>query len=469
LNWLTKYRKAPYGQGPVAQALALACIRRNFGDSILIKQDETAIVPMNLRDFDMIVNLVEGYYPQAFITYRPLRPEEHALANQVFAVFGKPGSAAETAQDVTLQEAYSALLNWWQALPPLARAPQLYTTAPTYQIDFINVMEAIAAKDPHSFLLDNLPVAFGAEAGMAVTQGIVDLLTEQLPQVKAALESTLQRVEERIIEAVRQLFGVQQHAYSGIIEGIADWYDALDSHQRDPHAPWHNNDSKPLAIYLKTLTDLRQTFLELIPASADYGLKRVSDWLTDHVDEYIARLSSGKQRIEAHKLMVESPEVHIQGKYQQEDALISFSDRLVLTLRPKKPGDRIYLAEGLANPTDPAAQRQEYQGEVQLEIKDRTVIRYVSCDADGNWGLVETLELVNEAKKHEIVVQESFKKGPNASFVFPKDKDGFMAACRSLIKLGLSRKVIGFEELRTILQNLMSELDEKQTNKECEK
>lgn len=457
-DWLLKYRKPPYGQGPVALILALACIRRNFGDSILIYQDEITIIPMNLKNSDAVFRLVEGDYPQAFLTYRPLRPEERALSHLIFKIFGSASSAAETVQEVTLQETYSALLDWWHALPPLARAVQLYTPNPTYHTAFVNTMEGITAKDPHSFLLEDLPAAFGMAPGMAVTQDVVDLIEAQIPQIKAALEGALQQVEARIMEAVRQLFDVQQHTYSGIVEGISAWYDALDNHQRDQHAPWHNNDSKPLIIYLKTLTDPRLTFLEYIPASPDYGLKRVADWLTDHVDEYIERIRCGKQRIEDHKLKVEAPEVQLEGKYQREDAVVSFTDKVVLVLRPKKPGDRIYITQGHADPTDPGSQRQEFKGDAQVEIKDRTVIQYVACDADGNWGVVETLELVNEAKKHEITVQESFKKGPNASFVFPKDRDGFVAACRSLLRLGLQRHVITTEELGDIVQKLLDEL-----------
>lgn len=457
-EWLTKYRKQPYGQGPISLSLALACIRRYFGDSVLIKQEESSLIGMTLREFDDIVYLVDGYYAQAFLTYRPLSPEERALANQVFIVFGKASSAAKAVNDVTLQEAYTALLNWWQGLPPLARASQLYTTGPSVLTTFLNTMEAIVSKDPHSFLLDDLPGAFGVDQGMAITQDTVDLLAAQLPNVKQSLEQALQGVEDRIIEAVRQIFDVQQIAYSGIIDAIAAWYDTLDTNQRDSFAPWHDNDSKPLVIHLKTATDLRETFLERIPASPDYGFKRVPDWITDHVDEYTERIRRGKQRIEEHRLKVDAPEIALTGKYQQENSVVTFSDKVIITLKPKKTGDRIYIAEGQADPSSPASARVEYTNEAQIEIRERKVIHYVACDADGNWGRVETLELINEAKKHEIAIQESFTKGPIATFNFPKDTNGFIAACRSLFKLGVDRKVISKQDLENVIKALLEEI-----------
>ena len=42
-EWVAKYRRPPYGQGPVGLVLALACLRRTFGDSIRFKSDENAV------------------------------------------------------------------------------------------------------------------------------------------------------------------------------------------------------------------------------------------------------------------------------------------------------------------------------------------------------------------------------------------------------------------------------------------
>ncbi|MBU2610660.1 MAG: hypothetical protein KJ606_06885 [Chloroflexi bacterium] len=100
--------------------MSLACIRRYFGDSIIIKSDDTAIVGMQLRDFEMVVNIVqERRYPQAFLSYCLLREEERALASKVFEIFAETNTSA--AKNVTLQEAYNALKSWWDVLPPLAR------------------------------------------------------------------------------------------------------------------------------------------------------------------------------------------------------------------------------------------------------------------------------------------------------------------------------------------------------------
>jgi len=449
---LAQYRQPPFGQGPVSLILALACIRRNFGDSIRIKANETDIGDLPLRDFETVINLIEGYYPQAFLSYRPLREEERALANLVYKTFSQIDSAAELDRDVTLHEAYAALKTWWEGLPPVARISSAYSTDDSLDNEFKVTMETMMAKDPHSFLLDDLSTAFGFEAGLAVTTETVDVFQEQLPVVRESIQKTLERIEEQIINAVRELFDAKQHTYSGIMEEITNWYEKLDSNQRDPYAPWQINDSKPLLVHLKTLSNLRETFMEQIPASQDYGLKRVADWITDHTKDYVSRLQQGKEWIEKNHLKVDAPELDFDGKYRQDNNQVAFHDKVVLTIRSKKPGGRIYVAEGMADPLDPNSTRAEFKGEAQLEIREHKTIHYVVQDDDGNWGRVETLKLVNETKKYELDVKQlSMDKDHMVSFVFPQNDDAFAVTLQSLIHFGLKFKVITPEKLAEIL------------------
>lgn len=459
-EWFAKYRKPPYGQGAVSLVLSLAVIRRYFGDSIQIKEDETSIIGMQLKDFETVINLVqEVWYPQAFLSYRLLTGGERDLVGKIYEIFGKPDTAALAAKTITLQEAFNALQAWWNGLPPLARVFSLYPQeAYPHVTDFLSAMEMMASKDPHNFLLDTLPAAFGDGEGLAITNQTVKKLGSSLPKVKEKIEQSLQRVEDRIVDAVREMFGVQQHTYSGIIDAISAWYDGLDSNQRDQVASWHSNDSKPLVVYLKTLTDIKETFLERIPASADYGLKRVQDWITDHTEEYIDHLRRGKQHIEENRLKVEPPDVDVVGKAQRENNQVLFQNKVTIVLRPKNAGDRIFVTEG-SDPTNPDSKREEHKSEVRFDVKDRKTICFAVRDAEGNWGLPQTLELINETKKYEVAVQHGYKKDDStASFTFPKDSDSLAVSFRSLIRVAMQFKVINVDELKKILKSLLDEL-----------
>jgi energy-coupling factor transporter ATP-binding protein EcfA2 len=460
-NWLTTYRQAPYGQGPIALALSLAFVRRLFGDSLVVKAEESAIGELPLNSFDTIVNILSGQYPNAFFTYRRLRSEERVLVNRVFRLFGQVESAADTTRDSTIIEAYNALKNWWEALPPIARVARLYTTGgPTATSRCVAAFEKIAAFDPHAFLVDELPTAFGLEAGTALTSSGVDLIVSELPQVKQTLENALAQVEERIVAEVRRIFAIQQQAYSSITEAITRWYNALDANQRDTSAYWQTNDSKPLIVYLKAITDVRETFLRLIPGNADYNLKPVQDWASDRVTEYTTRLERGKVLIDNNRLKVESPDIIIDGDYEKTNGLYEFKDKVTITLRVKEPTDRIYIVEGNADPLDPASQRTEYNDAEPLSITENKTIRYAVQDADGNWSRVETVALVNAHRKHEIAPpkQLRFGKDQNVSFVFPQDDSSLAVAIRSFFRAAIQYGLVNRSKLETLVRQILDEL-----------
>jgi hypothetical protein len=320
-------------------------------------------------------------------------------------------------------------------------------------------MEMMASKDPHSFLLDELPKVFGDSEGLAITQEMVATLSKELPRLKDVIGHALDQVMDRIVSAARELFGVQQLAYSGLVEGISIWYNGLDSNQRDPYASWQDNNSKPLVQYLKSISDVPETFLERIPGSADYGLKRVQDWVSDHTDEYIERLRQGKQLIEENRLKVDLPEIEALGKFQRDNGRLLFQDNVTIVIRPPHPGDHIYITEGNADPTKADSKRDKHKGEVRFDVKDRKTIRYAVQDAEGNWSLTQTLELVNETKKFEVAVQHGYKKDDStASFTFPKDTESLAVSLRSLIRVALQLKIAEPEQLKQLIQSLLDEL-----------
>lgn len=458
-EFFERYRRF-YGQGNISLAISLACIRRYFGDSIIIKSDDTSIIGMQLRDFETIVNIVQDRrYPQAFLSYRLLRGEERALANKVFEIFTDSDTSA--ARNISLQDAYNALKFWWDTLPPLAHISKLYPSEQfPFVVDFLGVMESIASEDPHNFILDELPKVFGDGEGLAITRDTVKRLEKELPKVKEAVQSAEDQVRERIFAAIQEMFGSKQKVNSSIIEAISKWYGGLDSNQQDHLASWHTNESKPLVIYLKKIdNNLSEVFLERIPASPDYGLRRVTEWVVDHTDEYIERLDRGKQLIEDNRLKVEPPEVIPTGKCQRQDNQILFHDRVTLLIKPKKPGDRLFIVEGNADPTEPSSNAEEHKGEARFEIKDRKTIRYAVRDADGNWSQPQTLELINETKKYEIAVQHSYRKEDSiASFVFPSDEDSLEVSIRSLLRIAMQLKLANVQQIKKLLKSLIDEM-----------
>ena len=295
--------------------------------------------------------------------------------------------------------------------------------------------------DAHAFLFDELPDAFGGEAGALITQQTVETLRTQLTSQKQVLDSALGMVEQQIVEAVRQLFKVEQSTYGDILEAIRTWYNGLDSNQRDTYARWQDNDSKPLALNLKSVETLQDTFLVKIPQA--YGMKAVRDWVSNRVAEYTNRLQSGKERIDANRLKVELPEIEFAGEYTRESGEpLMFKERIELSFKHKDNTARVYVAEGTADPTDPNDARAQVASAVPLVITDNKSIRYAAQDAEGNWSRIEVLQLINQNREFEFQVplQPPLVRLP-ITINCPVDDEKLRVAARSLFRLGLVRQM----------------------------
>jgi hypothetical protein len=464
-EWMRKYRRSPYGQGPVALAMSLAYLCRLFGDSIRIKPDESALGDLQLTSSETIFDIIEGQYPNAFLSYKQLSNNEKALVIAAYACFEESGSAAVRIHTVT--EAYIAIKNWWEQLPPIAHVANLYPkTEYPHTTAFLQVMEKIKIKDAYTFLLDDLPTAFGEDAGIWITPEIVRTIEEHLPREKEALASALSLVETRIMEGVRIMFGVapEKNTYSDIQEAIRAWYNCLDSQQRDAHEPWQNADSRHLLQHLKSIDALPEIFMAKIPQ--DYSMKPAGQWMSDRVDEYLRRLIQAKKRIDDNRIKVKPAQVNFTGNYRSEsNGHIYFKDHITLMLRHDQQDVKIYLAEGGANPTDPNASRAPVRPGEALEIHDNKLIKIAVQDRNGNWSPLEVLTLFNEHQAYEIRLPKQrylAEQAEQATILIPTTPETFAATCRSLFALGLKNDILTIEQLREIIQSLLTDFTREQ-------
>jgi hypothetical protein len=458
-EWVKSYRKPPYGQGPVALALFLGCLRRAFGDSIRFKIDENALGDMPVKSFEDVLALVDGQYPNAFLSYRPLSHFEKAVTRFVYTLFG--GTDSAVSREISVVEAHGALKDWWDKQPPVARTPKLYTgSGSSATVDFINAMQKIDARDAHAFLFEELPPALGMDSTLAVTAATVETFKAELPARKDSIEQGLASIQTRVMEGVRAIFGVQQETWSDIQDAINTWYNGLDNNQRDPIAKWQNADSKPLVIHLRTVTSLPDTFFKTIPASVDYNLRPLEEWMADHVGEYVRRLRQGKERIDANRIKVEPPKVLMQGDYEETaPGKCSFRDELRLSFSHPMLGAKIYLAEGMNNPIDPNSSRELWNGSGPVVIKDNKTVRFAAQDMENNWSQVQTLQLINRNKEFvPSVGQPDLLYGRRSvSFQFPVDLASFRVTCRELFKKGLELGVVTPEELNAAVEAAVEE------------
>ena len=457
---MEKYQRPPYGQGPVALALGLACLRNLLGDSIRFKVDSNAVGDMPLKTFEEVLMLVEGSLPNAFLSYRPLSEWERKLIEKVYSAFGEPGPAGK---EYSLVEAQESLARWWQELSPVAKVVGIYPKNKPETAAFLSLMQQVSSKEPYSFLFDDLPGVFGYEANSQSTSEMVEAVSAGCTELKKRIESGPSLVEERIRKGIRTLFKIDQNTDSDIVEGVVQWYNDLDKHQQDLHANWHNNDSKPLLTLVKTITKLHQTFMVDLPKRQEYGFSAVKDWTTDRVAAYLTQLETGKQHIETNRITVAPPEMEIEPPAERTtENEIAFKGKFDVKFKGPFNGGCIYITEGSADPLDIEAQRHQYSAADPLIISKSKTLKYALLDQDGNWSPVSTVILTNAEAPYvpTIGIPDMLYETRLVQFKL-KDAASMEVACRELFRQCLELGILDASTMEKIVMNALQEAQKK--------
>jgi len=469
--FVNEYRQPPYGLGDIALSLLFATLLRFYGDSIKIKKDEAAIGDLYVADFETVADLVKGNYPDAFVKYREIRPGERELIIESYRLFAGLTSAAQVSVNVT--NAYDAIATWYKELPTVAQVASFYQE-PKYAgaTRFLEILDRLRAQDPHAFVLNELQVVAEYELDELVTPERAQEVLAALEVAKDQIESTLERAQSRIRDGLCDIFGVKGNTWDDVADGVRAWYNNLDSNQRSTTASWHNDASKPLARLFLDLSNPRELFVDKLPERPSYGFGRVRDWNADLTGGYLAKIRDGVAHIEENRIKVLSPEVELEGNYRQEKGNVFFSGPLTLRLSHPDLTVRVFVTDTGTDPITGVKERDEFQGAKSFDIhrltqarRTNVTIEYVPQDAEGNWGIVETLTFFDETLENEIRKPKTlFKEGKvPVKFIFPTNEPGFVTSCRTFFESILENEVVDRGRLRQLVEDILDSLTGRDT------
>ena len=144
-----------------------------------------------------------------------------------------------------------------------------------------------------------------------------------------------------------------------------------------------------------------------------------------------------------------------------------FSGPLTLRLSHSDQNVRVFVTDTGNDPIVDVKERSEFRGSKSFDIhqlvqKRRTslTIGYVPQDAEGNWGIVESLTFFDETLENEIRKPKLlFKEGRvPVKFVFPSTEAGFVRACQTFFESILENEVVDRERLRQLVDGVLDDL-----------
>jgi len=466
-QFLDKYRQPPYGLGPTSLCLFFAGVIRTCGDSIRLKKDLAAIGDTPIKDFDIVYELLEGKHPNAFILHKQLSAEERKFVDGVYDIFSPTKGAV--GEHRTVDEAFRGIRMWWDNLPPVSKAKEIYPDNGT-TVNLIDKLATIEHSDAHTFLFSELQTVYGYDSDVLMTASVLDDVLPNIESDKTRIDEGFDKLKGKLIDMFQEAFSAPGSTYDDIKDAIVNWYNSLDDYQRDLYGDWHSNESKPLIQHLKEITDIGETLVSSLPASQGFGLDAVKDWTLDRCDEYLLKLKEGKAHIESHKLLVNAPLWEITGgdsAYQTggEDNKfqINYRKKSQIEISVPENATKVFVTDNREDPRKRESQRQEIKDTYKLEFKgEHKQIQMVAFDDEGHGSPVVLLNITNEDAKHVIGIAEQqpdiFDKDIHIDFVFPKDADSLLISARSLFDTALKEKVLQRDEAIRILRELLEEI-----------
>ncbi|MHA1795420.1 MAG: hypothetical protein ACTSUK_04865 [Promethearchaeota archaeon] len=410
LQFIRKYRQAPYGLGEVSLQLFMAFLIKYFGDELAYKKDPNAPGEITVKSFEQIVDMVNSPDPQAVLEKRNLDTLQKEYLVELYKIF----STKQLSMGMTprLAEVKTEMQNWWDQLPIAARTEDFYSDE--WVKKFLQLMKSISHYDAFHFLFYKLQTIWGYEEEERLDEKMKQTIIKGLISLKAKIEDKINKIEDAIFKGFCDIFNSKGHTYSDLEEAIQKWYNSLDANQTDLSAHWHTQQTKPLITYLKDTQNLRQTIFERIPGSNDFGLGKIRDWNTDNINVYLEKVRVGLKTIEDNRILVDLPLIEVkeaekQQGYGNNEIVIIYDDDIDSQLVIKVPynAKEVWIGYKGEDPRSDSAQKEKIKTVTEIKVdKKISPLTLVSVDGEGNFS--QTLTIKFQEKFKQLIKEDVF-------------------------------------------------------------
>jgi len=458
-----KYTAPPYGLGPISLSIFLSIVLKRYGDSVRLKKEETEIGDIKIKDLDVICSLIRGDYPNAVLVYRKITRDERAFLNNLFDVF-----STETPQKIgerSVFETYDSIRRWWDSLPTISKSPIYEVKRSSSLPKLLGIFSKISETVPHDFVFGKLQTIYDYDEDELITKSKATDILAKLKSDKRSIDEGFDHVGSKIQNGVKNIFSIEGNTFEDLRRGIREWYNTLDSNQRDLDATWHTDESKTLIRRLGQVLDISDTLLVSIPGDPGFGLGAVKDWTSDRSQDYIHKVEMGKEQVENNRIKVDQPVWKVQSSHKtkieksKKGATVSYRLSAKLEVTPPAEDTLVFATSNGEDPQDSKSQRSEIRATKAIDVDGgQKKFRLITRDEEGNWSKEVEINFIDSEKKHEIRIGGGFGKDEIfVQFVFPVDKQSFKTSIRSLVGESLRQQIIDKETMKQILMELLRE------------
>jgi len=444
-----------YGQGEIAITLMLLMARRYYGDGLRFKRELNALTDLRFESVEDILQLINGEIPSAVILFEPVSKEDRDYFTKVYQIFTTKTDSADAEHSIS--DSFQAINGWWDSLPIIAKSESFYHAD---EKPFFDCLCQIKTKDPFNFIKHDLIEVLGLIPGEKITENKLSIIEERIKSFKSAAENIPENVKNDILELVMNVFEATSALDIDIQDAIRKWHnDELNSAQKDPHSPFHNNDSKPLILKARNLSNIRELLFYTLPEA--YGFNPVENWSADLKKDYVNKIARGKKHIEENSPHISELKLYMDNIQKQQDNQVIYQGELKLHGATEDGEGVIYYTDDSSDPSRESSNRQRLIPGQELIIKDNRTVKLVVSDQKGNYGVIKTINAFNDLDKYKIKRPKMTMDDESVNFIFPKDKTATQITLSSLFNELIKTNWLNADDLEKLIQSIFDKLREK--------
>lgn len=433
---LSEMTEAPYGLGPYALALFLACAIRHFGDEIRLKVNPAGLGYSDTSDPETIIDVATGKFPLATLERRPLTPATAKLINEIFNLFTSEPAAAGT--QLTLAETWRAIQGWWKERTRLERAVGVYNDDSSAQslVDFLT--NNAEGNGGSQILLEQIKLSYGYNPDAELGDVEAGEIIEELLKDKREIETRASTIKTNIVSQLSKLFRPEGDTYQDYTNSINIWLKSLHSEQKLLNADWQTPSTKTVLEALQKLVDIEKTFLEVIPNANGFTLGKVDDWSYDQTTGYVNKFQDALVKIETSLPKVPAPiftcTSELTQSYQGTWA-VKYHGSTKLTVSVPEDGVKVRVTKN----EDPLTAKQFLSVEGishEIEVAESCTYYLVTLDGQNNTSKVEQITFTNLDDESKLILEPTLKLYPGEKiyrFKNPGDKAGLIVLLKDII------------------------------------
>ena len=448
-TFLEEARNAPFGVGGTPLMLSLAHVIRAYGERLIVYKDSTRMIDQPLRSYDDLVSIVSDPATKTVFVVRDISKPQISLIDLVAtAVDAPPLKHGETR---SLKSAFEMIQQWWDSLPAVSKILSLYEKDRQPRLSKLkDLMDSVTdSMDRFDFMLDQLTVVYtGGPIGDALTQTDSESIGKAIAEDVKLFNSGKILAQGQVAQSICEIFDSK----GDIIECenvVIKWHANLNPNQRDPYKCDHEDASDFLSRLADQSVSFSTKILKLLPK--DYGFGLVYEWTSLHIKDYVAKLKQAKAEIDMAKPVVYKPAV-AEGLHEVRE-----SQKMHVEI-PNGAKNLIYTLDGRDPRHADSAEKIETKFDLIGLLKGRPNLKIVmrAVDQEGNFSEPVEIKLINKDHEYEIQIKSDLY-GKEATFKWPDDVEGLVAAMKSVISYAVENRLLDVDKAKEF-EALLSDL-----------